>query len=124
MAKRAKEARLRDLLFEFCGSLQFAAEERKLADNFETILRNDRTEYQREHDLGAGDRVDFFVNGNLAVEIKTNGSYTAVLQQLSRYAQHDQVRGVLLVTTRAEHKRMPPELANKPLIVYWVSPLQ
>ncbi len=72
--------------------------------------------FAREHRFSAEDRVDFFVDG-VAVELKIKGSVTDILRQLHRYAQHESVREVLLVTTRNLHRDMPPEMNGKPVRV-------
>lgn len=111
---------LRALLLEFCGPLKFSADERQLADNFEQLLRADGVDYVREYALDAHDRLDFLIHESVGVEIKTAGSYNTVLRQLGRYAQHERVEVLLLVTTRSNHQKMPTALGGKPLIVHWV----
>lgn len=55
-------------------------------------------EFQREHRLSQADIVDFLVNGNIAVEVKIGGSRMAIYRQLERYAAHDAVTDLLLVS--------------------------
>ena len=65
----------------------------------------------REYQLGKGangkpDRSDFAIptdDGLLVVEVKVKGAASEVEAQLARYAWHDRVCGVVLVTTRAVH---------------------
>lgn len=71
----------------------------------------------REHHLGRADRPDFFLRDlGIAVEVKVAGSRMEVVRQLQRYALHDEVRGVVLVTTRTCHE-MPADLCGKPVAV-------
>jgi len=74
-------------------------------------------EVRREYVLGPKDRVDFWVEGSgIAVELKTMGPLSKVVSQVARYAAHDSVHGVLLVTTSQRLARgMPDTLAGKPV---------
>lgn len=114
------DAKLRALMLEFCAPLRFTANEPELAAQFEELLAAEEVEYKREYELAPEDRPDFFVHRRVAVEIKTAGSFTNVVRQISRYAEHEQVDMVLLVTTRSEHRQMPPYLSGTPVVVYWV----
>ena len=78
----------------------------------------------REDQLGKGangkpDRPDFAIptdGGLLVVEVKVKGSASEVEAQIARYAWHDRVCGVALVTTRAVHV-MPAVVGGKPCAV-------
>ena len=78
-----------------------------------------------EYRLGARDRLDAFVEvspaGGIAVEVKTAGGLPAVARQLLRYAEHDEVTGILLVTTRSAHEAIPSVLLGKPCRVLSLS---
>ncbi len=80
--------------------------------------------FVREHIFSAKDRADFFIPSiGVVVECKVNGGPSAVIAQLLRYAAHDQVNGVVLVTSRAVHRWPLPMLGGKPFSVVWVSAL-
>lgn len=80
-------------------------------------------ELTSEHRLNAHDRLDFLVvigdyqwdSSTIAIEVKIEGSAADVNRQLARYARHDLVDGILLVTTRSKHHHIPFELNNKPV---------
>lgn len=73
----------------------------------------------REKKLDA-DRVDFFLDG-VAVEVKVKGSAHDVLRQLQRYAQHEEVTEILLVTSRSMHQSLRNEKLNgKPVQVCYL----
>lgn len=69
----------------------------------------------REVQLSPSDRVDFMVDG-VAIELKVKCSTNEILRQLARYAQHDSVREILLLSvTRAPLLKLPPTLNGKPV---------
>lgn len=78
-----------------------------------------------EYRIGDRDRVDLFVevtpSTGIAVEIKVAGVLPDVAEQLLRYAEHDEVVGILLVTTRSAHLQIPGELLGKPCRVLCLS---
>lgn len=54
--------------------------------------------YEKERKLGRGSRVDFLAAGGIAVEAKKGKPNRARLeQQISRYAEFDEVRAVVIV---------------------------
>jgi hypothetical protein len=89
--------------------------EADLQEGISRVLTEAGLPHRREHHLGP-DRVDFFLAG-IALEVKIDGSLSAVTRQLHRYAQHPDVHSVLLVTTRALHDRMPVAMCGKPVAV-------
>lgn len=78
------------------------------------VLKEKYPEIQREIHLSKEDRPDFFLNG-IAIEVKIKGTVKSILAQCERYAEHDKVTGILLVTNRA--MGFPKELNGKPCYV-------
>jgi len=80
-----------------------------------------------EHPLNPKDRVDFFLAaGGIGIECKTNDSrggagLAAVTRQLWRYAKNDDVKTIILITTRAKHRDLPREILGKPLYVVYLN---
>lgn len=72
-------------------------------------------DFEREHRLSERDRPDFLVAGCLVIEVKVGGSVADLLRQLQRYASHDVVQGLLVVTTRSSLSNLPAELQRKPV---------
>jgi hypothetical protein len=68
---------------------------------------------EREYRLSDADIPDFFIEG-VVVEVKMNSARRpAVLAQLERYARHDQVTDLILVTNRALN--LPATISGKPV---------
>lgn len=78
--------------------------------------------YSYEVSLSPTDRPDFLVDG-IVVEVKVEGSLTAVTRQLHRYAQYDDVHGLVLVTSRSKHCRQPATMSGKPVRTVFVGRL-
>ena len=69
----------------------------------------------REVRLGDRDRIDLLI-GRVGIEVKVAGQATRVLEQLARYAEHDRIGALILVTNRFRHD--PPGMLNgKPVEV-------
>lgn len=69
---------------------------------------------------GSPNRIDIFVNQGwlepgIGIEVKIDSPRSEVLRQLTRYAGELSIAGLILVTTRSKHHRLPLELNNKPL---------
>lgn len=79
------------------------------------ILRENEIPYIREHRLSGDDIVDFLIDDNLAVEIKLKGQKRAIFRQLKRYATHDQVKGIILLT--GVSMGLPEEIEGKPTFI-------
>ena len=85
-------------------SFQFS-DEYELQDAIEQILTNADVEFQKEHYLGKGERIDFLV-GTTGIEIKVSGGSDAVWRQLKRYFKYDEIDSILLITSRATHQEI------------------
>jgi hypothetical protein len=111
-----------DRILELCRTIRCqTATERELQDALEVLLRANFPSVTREAQLGPKDIVDFLVD-DVAVEVKVDGSPMAVTRQLQRYAQHERVQSLVLVTTRAKHRSVAGELQKKPVRVAWLAP--
>ncbi len=83
-----------------------------LAPNFNAV---------RERALSRRDRPDFLVHvdglGSVAVEVKITGSRNAVMRQLGRYAEHDDIDAVILASgRRVLAAAMPTVIHTKPVL--------
>lgn len=70
--------------------------------------------FVREERLSISDRPDFMLLG-IAMEVKLRASKMEIWRQLCRYARHDRVTGVMLVSNTA--MPLPPAIEGKPAAV-------
>lgn len=89
------------------------ASEVELHEQLALVIGRAGIPVRREARLTPRDRVDLLV-GDIAIEVKVKGKRVP-LEQLERYAEHDAVGGLLLVTTRAA--TLPPTIGGKPAAV-------
>ncbi len=71
--------------------------------------------YIKEHRLSAKDIVDLFVLDGIAIECKVKGQPIQIHRQLERYALHDEVKSIILVT--AKYMRVKPVINGKPAFI-------
>lgn len=104
-----------------CASIHNTAfrfqSELELQDGIAILLGTDPQ--QREVVLGPKDRIDFLLGG-IGIEVKTDGSLTAIMRQLHGYAQYDAVRSLILVTNRARHRPCPGRMNGKMVTVVFI----
>lgn len=86
-----------------------------LQEDFEAFLDSRGIPFKREFILGPGERVDFMVDGHCAVELKLRCAPRTIYRQLQRYAAHDAVHNIVLVSARAVS--MPDSMNGKPVFV-------
>lgn len=86
--------------------------EAALQADIEARLTELRCTAWREWRLGPGDRVDFFVEGGVAIEAKARCSKRQIFRQLERYALHVPVTALILVTGTA--MGLPAVINGKP----------
>lgn len=66
-------------------------------------------------------RIDFLTANGLGIELKVDGPVTQVARQLHRYAHAYEIRALVLVTTRAQHRRLRGVELGVPLLVHHLS---
>ncbi len=103
------------------------ADEAGLQAGLAELLANAGVPFVRELDLRPCGRIDFHLpagavttaeRGDLArigIETKTQGSPSAVLEQMMGYARHDEVDALVIVTSRIRLGRVPAALNGKPV---------
>lgn len=108
-------------LCELIGSCAFrTSNEGQLQWALSQVLWNAGINFLQEHRLSEKDRPDFFING-IVIECKVAGSNSEVLRQLDRYASYDEVKEIILVTTRSKHRSIEcAPLRGKEIKVIWV----
>jgi len=73
-------------------------------------------EFFAEHHLSDEDIVDFyFPEKKVGIEAKIDHSLSDLTRQLFRYAQHDSILGILVVTSKARLANLPEEMNHKPI---------
>lgn len=70
--------------------------------------------FEAEVRLSPHDRIDFLIE-NIGIEVKIKGAARDFLRQLTRYAAHQQVQSLILLTGRAVG--MPSHINGKPLAI-------
>lgn len=86
-----------------------------LQADIEALFRREGIPFHREHILGPADRVDFLVDGRIAVELKITCPKRKIFRQLERYAMHECVEELVLASVSA--LGMPASLNDKPIYV-------
>ena len=95
-------------------------DEYELQDNVARALRAAGLAFDRERVFSTG-RVDFAVTvdgATVVVEVKVDGDVAGVTRQIVRYLSHEEVVGVVLVSSRAVHSAaLVSDINGKPVRV-------
>ena len=89
--------------------------EMELQAGIALVLETHGVLFQREYVISNADRLDFFLLGGLAIEVKIDGTLMQALRQVSRYANHPEILGILLIGTPRWLPEVPPALNSKPV---------
>lgn len=73
-------------------------EEFDLHGKIAAAFREQGIPFQREFVLGQGDRIDFLTEDGTGIEVKKGKpNRTRLIEQIDRYAQHAEIRAVVIV---------------------------
>lgn len=93
------------------------SDEKRTQTDLALVFEQRGIAFERECRLSQGDIPDFLIDG-VAVEVKLKGARKKdVFRQLGRYAKHDRVKAIMLVTNLT--MGLPETLEGKP--VYFVA---
>lgn len=70
--------------------------------------------FVREYRIDTKSRLDFMADG-IAVETKTAKSRADLIRQIHRYAQCQDVTGIVVVSAKARHATLPDTISGKPV---------
>lgn len=90
-------------------------DEKRTQADIEVVFTAAGLPFEREKRLAKGEIVDFLAYGNIAVEVKIGGSRMEIFRQLRRYAEHEVVAGLVLVSNVP--MTLPPKIKDKPALV-------
>ena len=74
--------------------------EKVLQGRMEEIFTESAVEFDREFWLDKESKPDFMIDG-VAVEVKITGSRLEIYRQVQRYAKHEAVKAIILVTNKS-----------------------
>lgn len=90
--------------------------EKDLQAGIGKVFRGMGEEFLAEHHLSDEDIVDFYFPGKkIGVEAKIDHSLSDLTRQLFRYAQHESILGILVVTSKARLANLPEDMNHKPI---------
>lgn len=100
-------------------------DEIELQDGIAEVLTRAGIQFEREVvlprrdqlDFLRRDRIDFLVTPGIGIEVKIRGSRVDVMRQLARYAEHERIESLILVTDRSQFAMMPLALGGKLITV-------
>lgn len=94
------------------------AQEKQTQLEVEQFLLHTEVAFEREKRLSGQDIPDFFIHsdfGKIVLEVKTRYPKRAIYRQLERYAEHENVSGLILLTGTSMN--LPRDINDKPAIV-------
>ena len=91
--------------------------EEELQAAIAVALTNECIPFRREHRLSDADRIDFIVE-RVGIEVKVGGSTSALIRQVHRYAQSEELDAIVVVTTRGHHQIPKDEINGRQVIVH------
>ena len=90
--------------------------EKRMQDGVAEILKANDIDFIKEHQFSRKDRMDFFIPKlGIGIECKIKGGEVALIGQVLRYAQHEEVKEIMVVTTK--HHNLPLTANFKPVHV-------
>jgi hypothetical protein len=109
------ETRVASLLVALSSARFMYCAESDLQDAVAELLARNGIAYEREVRLSKRDRVDFMVDGDIALELKVKTSGTALTSQVLRYAEHWRVKAIVVAGTTHHVRNVVVSANGKPV---------
>ncbi len=102
--------------------------EAELQEALQAALAAEGMSFAREVRLSKRDRIDLLeddlapLGGAIGIEVKVDSSMFAITQQVARYAEHERIGAIVLVTSRLQHTqaRGAQRVTGKPFRLVYV----
>jgi hypothetical protein len=94
--------------------------ELELQDGIARALTDRGVSFRREVVLSKRDRIDFMLDDGIGVEVKIDGSVSALTRQVFRYAELPDIRGLLVVVSAIRLANLPSQIGTKPVSCFRV----
>lgn len=109
-----------DQLLETIRGYRFRfRDEQELQEGLWLALTQNGYAPDREVVLGSDSRIDFMV-GTIGIEVKIDGSETALIRQVHRYMYFAEIQGLVVVTSLLRLTGLPETINDKPLHAVYV----
>lgn len=82
-------------------------------------LLTGKFEFVREKKLAHDSIIDFFISGEIGIEVKIEGGKKKIYRQCERYCGFAEIKGLILVTARTMN--LPKWISGKPCIIINIS---
>ena len=101
-------------------SLRFGTEE-LLQEDVAAALAASAWRCEREFVLTKSSRVDFYLPDlQIGIECKVGSSMAQVTRQIVRYANHDSIAALILISRKCSHSLTTETVCGKPFRFVWV----
>jgi hypothetical protein len=99
-----------------------SSDEFQIQSMVEQALLDQQISFEKEYQLAPRNRIDFFVDGGIGVEVKRGKpNKTQVTKQLQRYASFEEIKAIVLVVDRTV--AIPNEINAKKCILFGLNRL-
>ena len=105
-------AKARDAISRFTYNF---SDEDEFQVGISKALRIAGLEFRREVILSKRDRIDFLLDDGIGIEVKIDGSISALTRQLFRYAELPAINGLLVAVSLNRLANLPTEINGKPV---------
>jgi hypothetical protein len=92
-------------------------DEAELQEGISQALASAGIGFEREVVLSPRDRIDFMLEYGVGIEVKIDGSISALTRQVFRYTELPVVSAVLVVVALNRLGQLPHEMNGKPVLV-------